>query len=241
MSAHRPTMLIIAVVMAVTSTLADAHGATKAKPAASEFEFVTIHVEQNATDGDTEVVISAKAGDEGLHTLSIKTPDRRHVAHVLSLDRSVMGLREFVFESPEPPGEAILAAYPEGTYTFTGISSTGERFRGRAELSHQLPAAVTILHPAEDAVIGTDSLTIRWSSATDISEYVVEFENESADPEQILRVNVPASQTSFEIPTSLLVPGADYQVGVWTVGTNGNVSVTETTFSTTGPARTRAP
>ena len=222
----------IAVVVALTLSAAHADSWRKAPPP-TEFEYVTINVEQNTTDGDTEVVISAKAGDEGLHTLSIKTPDRRHVAHVLSLDRSVMGLREFVFESPEPAGEAILAAYPEGTYTFTGVSSTGERFRSQAVLSHQLPEPVTILHPAQDAQVGTDSLVIQWSVVTGVREYVIEFENESADPEQILKVNVPASQSSFEIPSSMLAPGAEYQIGVWTVAENGNISVAETTFSTT--------
>ena len=232
MFTNHPIQFAVAVAFAAASTLSVAHGRTPRVPPPAEFEYVTINVEQNATDGDTEVVITAKAGDEGLHTLSIKTPNRRHVAHVLSLDRSMMGLREFVFESPEPPGEAILAAYPEGKYTFNGVSSIGERFRSQAVLSHELPAPVTILHPAQDAEVGTDSLTIQWSAVTGISQYVVEFENESADPEQILRIDVPASQTSFEIPASMLVPGADYQVGVWTVATNGNISVTETTFST---------
>lgn len=231
MSNNHLLAFTVGVVLASTSTLSVAGGSPH-KTALAEFEFVTIHVEQNTTDGDTEVVISAKAGDEGLHTLSIKTPDRRHVAHVLSLDRSMMGVREFVFESPEPPGEAILAAYPEGTYTFTGVSSIGERFRGQAVLSHELPAPVTILHPAQNARVGAGSLSVQWSAVTGISEYVIEFENESADPEQILRVNVPGSQTSFEIPSSMLAAGADYQVGVWTVATNGNVSIAETTFST---------
>jgi hypothetical protein len=232
MRTHQSRASAAAVAVATALMLNVSHaGAQRNKPP-SEFEFITIHVEQNATDGDTEVVISAKAGDEGLHTLSISTPDRRRVAHVLSLDRSVMGLREFVFESPEPEGEAILSAYPEGTYTFVGFSSIGERFRGQAVLSHQLPAPVTILQPVQDAQVGTDALTIQWSPVTGIKEYVLEFENESADPEQILRVNVPASQTSFEIPSSMLVPGADYQIGVWTVARNGNISVVETTFST---------
>lgn len=235
MSNNHLVAVSVAFILASTATIGVAHARMARTPEPSEFEFVTIHVERNATDGDTEVVIAAKAGDEGLHTLSIKTPDRRHVAHVLSLDRSVMGLREFVFESPEPSGEAILAGYPEGTYTFSGVSTTGERFRGQATLSHQLPEPAIILHPTEDAKVGTGFLTIQWSAVTGISEYILEFENESAAPEQILRVNVPASQTSFEIPSSMLVPGADYQVGVWTVGTNGNVSVTETTFSTVSP------
>jgi hypothetical protein len=232
MLTHQSRAAAVAVAFAAALLLNVSHADTQRKKPPSEFEFVTINVEQNTTDGDTEVVISAKAGDEGLHTLSIRTPDRRYVANVLSLDRSVMGLREFVFESPEPEGEAILAAYPEGTYTFTGISSSGERFRGQAVLSHQLPAPVTILHPAQDAQVGSDALTIQWSAVEGLKEYILEFENESAVPEQILRVNVPASQTSFQIPSSMLVPGAEYQVGVWTVATNGNISVTETTFST---------
>ncbi len=38
-----------------------------------------MYVEQNATDGDTEVVISGTAGDEGLRRLYIKSPAReRH-------------------------------------------------------------------------------------------------------------------------------------------------------------------
>ena len=84
------------------------------------FEVATINVEQNATDGDTEVVMTALAGDEGLRMLRIRTPDRRLVVNAMSPDPSVMGQREFAFESPEPEGEAILAAYPEGWYTFEG-------------------------------------------------------------------------------------------------------------------------
>jgi hypothetical protein len=30
----------------------------------------------------------------------------------------------------------------------------------------------------------------------------------------------------------MLVPGASYQVGVWTIGTNGNITVVEASFST---------
>lgn len=198
----------------------------------SPFEVATINVEQNATDVDTEVVMTALAGDEGLRVLRIRTPDGRLVVKARSPDPSVMGQREFAFESPEPEGEAILAAYPEGWYTFEGVSVTGERFRSRARLSHQLPAATVILHPPQDAEVGADSLTIQWSAVPGSVQYVIELENESADPEQVLTFNVPSSQTEFEVPRSLLVPGADYQVGIAVIGSNGNVIVTETTFTT---------
>ena len=196
------------------------------------FEVATINVEQNATDGDTEVVMTALAGDEGLRRLRIRTPDLRVVVNASSPDPTIMGQREFAFESPEPEGEAILAAYPEGWYTFNGVSVTGERFRSRARLSHQLPAQTVILHPAQDSEVGTDSLTIQWSEVPGSAQYLIELENESADPEQVLTFNVPASQTEFEVPPSLLVPGADYQVGIAVIGSNGNVVVTETTFTT---------
>ena len=81
----------------------------------TEFEEAAIYVEQNATDGDTEVVISGTAGDEGLRRLFIKSPDREVMTTLLA-DDATPGMREFHFETPEPPGEAVLAFYPEGRY-----------------------------------------------------------------------------------------------------------------------------
>lgn len=200
----------------------------------TEFEVATIVVEQNATDADTEIVIEVLGGDEGLKLLRIRTPDGWRVLQLSSLDPTVMGIREFAFESPESEGEAILAGYPEGRYTLCGVSVSGERFKSTAQLSHQLPEATVISNPAEDSVVGTDALMIEWSAVLGVAEYVIEFENESMDPEQVLTVNVPADTTSFEVPPGLLTPGSDYQVGVATVGENGNVAVVETTFSTAG-------
>ena len=45
-----------------------------------EFEELALTLEQNATDGDTEVVLFAKGGDEGLRRLTITAPDGRKLA-----------------------------------------------------------------------------------------------------------------------------------------------------------------
>ncbi len=172
------------------------------------------------------------AGDDGLRLLHVQSPDKRKVVTLIAPDPAALGQREFHFESPEPPGEAVLAGYPEGTYVFTGLSTTGEHFRSTAELSHQLPGETTILNPVHESVIPATSLTIQWSAVSGIREYILEFENESLDPEQVLTVNLPADVTSFEVPPGLLVPGSDYQVGVQTVGENGNIVAIEVTFST---------
>jgi hypothetical protein len=223
---------LVAIGVAALTASASAVVTADSHSAATEFDEATIIVERNDTDADTEVVINLTAGEEGLRTLHMRTPDGRSIASIASHDPSSEGLREFHFESPEPQGDSILASYPEGTYTFYGRSTSGERFLSTAELSHLLPAVPAITSPVQDEVIGSDQMTIQWSTVPGIAEYILEFENESADPEQTLTVNLPASATSFQVPTALLVPGTSYQIGIAAVGRNGNITVTETTFST---------
>ena len=199
----------------------------------SPFEEASMVVEQNATDGDTEIVIFGIAGDEGLRLLRIRSPDGRRVATLLAPDPTTLGMREFLFETPEPPGEAILAAYPEGRYVLYGESVTGEEFRSVLTLSHQLPAPATILHPADEAELPAgESLVIRWSRVPGIAEYVLEFENETEEREQALTINLAPDITSFRIPAKLLPPGGEFQVGIHTVAENGNIVAVETTFTT---------
>ncbi len=213
--------LLLAMVTAWTAAVAG-------KP----FEEATMFVEQNATDGDTEVVISGTAGDDGLQLLTIRSPDGRTMARLRAPDLTTLGMREFHFESPEPPGEAVLAAYPEGEYALRGVSTAGEVFRTVLTLSHQLPAAATILHPAADAELpARQALTIQWSSVQGAG-YVLEFENESADPEQTFTINLPPHVTSWRIPATLMVRGGEFQIGIHTIAENGNIVVVEQTFTT---------
>lgn len=197
-----------------------------------EFDTCEIVVEQNATDGDTEIVILAIGGDEGLRFFAVRSPDGRAVVKVFSLDRSVMGQRELLFESPEPPGEAILAAYPEGTYRCKGETHRGERFASSATLSHELPAEVVILAPTHESVVPIEPLTIQWSAVSGAAQIVLELENESVDPEQALTFSLPPDATSFEVPAALLAAQSSYQVSVGTVAENGNKVFVEIEFET---------
>jgi len=210
--------------------LAAASAGAGADPA--EFEEATMYVEQNATDGDTEVVIAGTAGDDGLRLLQIKWPDREVVTTLIA-DRSTLGMREFHFESPEPPGEAVLAAYPEGRYVLAGVSTAGDRFRSVLTLSHDLPPETTILWPADEAEVpAREPLTIQWSQMPGIEKFVLEFENESADPERTLTLDLPPGATSFRIPARLLPAGSEFQIGIHTVAENGNIVAVESTFTT---------
>lgn len=215
-----------------TVTLLTCSAADARHPKPSEFENAEIRIEQNATDGDTEVVIFAKGGDDGFKHFRVGSPDRRIVVATFSLDRSVRGQRELLFESPEPPGEAILAAYPEGRYRFDGVTHSGERFAGTASLSHELPPATVILSPADGASIPPGALLIQWSPVPGAAQILLELENESADPEQVLTFNLPADATSFEVPAALMTAGASYQLSIGTVAGNGNRVFVEVGFET---------
>jgi hypothetical protein len=213
--------------MAVASAIAGA-----SEPPPTPFEEAAMFVEQNATDGDTEIVIVGTAGDEGLRRLEIRSPTRERMTTLLAAD-GTPGMREFLFETPEPPGEAILAAYPEGKYVLRGVSTSGEVFRSVLTLSHELPPAVTILHPAADSEVpAREALIVRWSAAPGIDHFVLEVENESADPEQALVIDLPPQAASFRVPARFMRPGSEFQVGIHTVAGNGNVVAVESTFTT---------
>ena len=218
----------VGLAFAATSLTASAQ-----EPRPTRFEEASIIVEQNATDGDTEVVIEGTAGDDGLRWLAIKSPAGEQMTTLLAA-HGTPGMREFAFETPEPPGEAVLAFYPEGTYVLKGISTTGEVFRSYIRLSHELPPAVTILHPQPDAELPAgEPLTVRWSAAPGIEEFVLEFENETEDREQAFTINLAPHVTSYRIPAGLMVRNGEFQVGIHTVGENGNIVAVESTFTTT--------
>ncbi|HEU5305469.1 MAG TPA: hypothetical protein VFU40_12545, partial [Gemmatimonadales bacterium] len=115
-------------------------------PPPAPFAVASVRFEQNATDQDVEVVFEVKGGKDGLAKLVVVAPDGRTVIDVTAPDASTLGIRQFRFESPEPPDAAQLrAAYPEGVYTVTGTTAGGQTLRGASTLHHKLPPAASFL------------------------------------------------------------------------------------------------
>lgn len=220
----------------VISGLTLSLGALGVVPAAGQearpFDTATIHMEQNATDEDAEIVLEAKGGDDGLVKLTVSAPDGRTVVDLSAPDASTLGIRQFSFESPEPKDVAGLkAAYPEGAYRFSGVSSAGERFHGESVLSHELPATVSFLHPVDEARnVSTKHLAISWSGVTRVTAYTLELEQEELGVE--LKATLPASSTRFAVPDEFLHPDKECKLAIGTTDERGNLSVVETTFTT---------
>jgi hypothetical protein len=198
------------------------------------FTVANVRFEQNATDGDVEVIFEAKGGMEGLAKLNVVSPDGRTVVDFTAPDASTLGMRQFVFESPEPKDvNSLKSAYPEGMYTFTGATASGTKLQGKATLSHKLPATVSFLQPkAEAEGVGTKSLTITWAPVKNVAAYIIYIEQDQL--EVSITAKLPGSVASFAVPDGFLAPGTEYMLGIGTVTNEGNVSYVETAFTTAG-------
>lgn len=209
-------------------------GADKESGPSVPFALARVYVEQNATDGDIEVVFEVKGGDEGLAKLVVVSPDGRTIVDFTAPDASSLGIRQFRFESPEPRDvESLRSAYPEGVYTFTGATAAGGKLRAESTLNHKLPAAASLLHPAAGARgVGIKDLKITWTLVKHLAACIITIEQDKLGLD--LQARLPGSATTFAVPDGFLLPGVEYQLSIGTVSTEGNISFVETTFTTAG-------
>ena len=198
---------------------------------AKDLPVARVRFEQNATDGDVEVVFDAKGGREGLAKLTVVSPDGRTVIDFRAPDASTLGIRQFEFESPEPKDVAGLkAAYPEGEYRFTAETVSGEALTGAATLSHALPPTAGFVHPAQDAEGVPLPLEIRWQTPPGLKSVILEIENDDLDVR--FETTLPADASSFRAPDGFFLPGTEYDLAIGTVSPAGNISFVETSFTT---------
>ena len=208
------------------------HRAASEPAAAVPFPIATVHFEQNATDGDKEVVFQVKAQTEGLDELIIRSPDGRTLVAFKAPDASTLGMRQFRFETPEPSdSKSLRGAYPEGVYEFSGKTSAGAKLVGRSTLSHQLPATATFTKPAPEAEnVSVKDFKISWRPVEGVTSYIVTIDQSELDAHFMVRV--PASSTSFALPDGFLARDTKYKMAIGTVTRQGNISFVESTFAT---------
>lgn len=195
-----------------------------------EFSILSVTLEQNATDGDSEIVFFAKGQDDGLKKLTVLSPDGEKVIKFKG-DREGIGIREFAFESAEPPDlDKVLDSFPEGAYEFRGRTVEGDRLQGFAFLSHALAPQTEILTPTGNKPVPRDNVVVSWEAVPEAVVYIVEVKNETT--ENALLVEVPADFTSFDVPKVWLELDTEYQVAVGVKTITGNLTNVESTFRT---------
>jgi hypothetical protein len=198
------------------------------------FAVARVYFEQNATDGDVEVVLEVKGGDEGLAKLAVVSPDGRPVIDFTAPDASTLGIRQFHFESPEPQDvKSLKSAYPEGVYTFAGATASGKKLHGKATLSHTLPAAASFLRPGTGARgVDAKDLKIIWAPVKNLAAYIITIKQRPLGAN--LTARLPGSVATFAVPDGFLLAGTEYELAIGTVTKEGNISFIETTFTTAG-------
>lgn len=222
----------LAAVILLLSTFGLVCGCGKHSGPSTPFDKASVHFEQNATDGDVEVIFKVAGGDQGLAKLTVVSPDGHTVVDFTAPDASTLGIRQFHFESPEPADVASLkSAYPEGAYTFAGETVGGDRFHGESKLHHKLPATAEFVQPAAGALrVGIEDLEITWTPVKDLAAYVIEIAQDELGIN--LTAKLPTSEARFSMPDGFLLPATEYQLSIGTVTEDGNISFVETTFTT---------
>ncbi len=242
MSKPIPLLALLAALLAAQCNPAETHQETTNQEAEPEpdsyepFEHATIRFEQNATDGDVEVVFEVTGGDEGLTRLKVVSPEGDMLIDFTSHGDESMGIRKFVMESPEPGDtESLKKAFPEGAYRFTGIDTEDNGFQGEATLNHDLPGTASILYPEpEGKGVPVENLVVKWEPVEGVAAYIVEVETEEEGMRGKITATLPGTVTSFAVPNGFLAPGAEYKVAIGTVAEGGNRSFVEAVFTTDG-------
>ncbi|MCI0417986.1 MAG: hypothetical protein L0312_01990, partial [Acidobacteria bacterium] len=149
-----PVFLVAAVTLSVTAPELWALPFSKTK----------IIIEVNATAGDAGIQISVDA--PGWTLLEVFDPNGLEVFEGSAKGSVEMqGVSEFFFESSEPPFDqvslaAFLERFPEGMYTFVGLTNDGQTLNGKATLTHNIPAGPVILAPTEGAVVNLNDTVV---------------------------------------------------------------------------------
>jgi len=213
---------------------------------AETFSKASVVIEVNATDGDAGLHIFADG--EKWTRLELDDPKGQKVLDLRATGSvGLQGGTEFFIESAEPsfevqPLKAFLARFPEGEYQFKGTTIGNGALRGKATLSHKIPAGPDIVFPAEDALLNARTpLKVQWKpvsnpfpgtqSTIKIAGYQVLVVRESPSA-RVFSVDLPPTATKVTISPEYLQPKTEYKIEVLAIEASGNKTLSERTATT---------
>jgi hypothetical protein len=217
---------------------------------AAPFSITKIIIEVNATAGDGGIQISVDAA--GWNRLEVFDPNGEKIFDVTgSGSVGMTGVTELFFESAEPsfqelPLNQLLLRFPQGNYSFKGITVDGGNLNGKATLKHNIPAGPVIVSPAEGAVLNpTSPVVIDWDPVTEpfpgtnlpvtIVGYQVIVERVKPQPLRVFSVDVGAAVTQVTVSPEFLQANAEYIFEVLAIEASGNQTISEGSFKTSAP------
>jgi hypothetical protein len=200
-----------------------------------------IYIEINDTDGDAGIQIFLDG--EGWDSMQVRDPDGNTILDVIAQGSvGFQGITELFLESAEPsfdeqPLEELLELFPEGFYRFEGTTTEGATLKGKARLTHALPAAPVLVLPVDgDDEVNPDNTVIEWELVADppgsmIVRYDVVVEREEGSL-RVFTAQVGPSTDSVTVPPEFMDPGTAYKFEVLAVEKSGNQTIAEREFET---------
>ena len=241
----RLTIALVSVTLPLVASSATT-GSSEKPADVIPFEDVSMIIELNATDEDVGIQFFLDV--DGWTEVHIADPNMKDLFEVETdgkLTRQGGGSELFV-ESVEPtlddlPLGQFFHRFPEGVYTFHGHASNGDKFLGRVEFTHRLPAGPVIITPVPDigecardvpipAVIAWEPVTTSYfGQPLRVVEYEVIIEGEDSTYD----VHIPAGPTpQVTVSPEVLEPGTEYDFEVLAIEEGGNQTITESCFVT---------
>ena len=245
--------LLLALVPAVLlSAVAVSSSAGEQSARAVPLKDAKLNIEHNATDEDTG--FQGFVDSEGWRRLDVHGPDGQVLAFEARGSLAKLGLTELFFESVEPenakvPIDETLANLPEGRYTISGPTQengkSAGRTTGKAWLTHDIPAGLKLVSPAEGATVPVRGVVARWKPVsktitgdpvTIIAYQLIIEKDVEPHPHMIgkfgLSIYVPRSVTSMAVPDGFLQPRTKYKWEVLAIERSGNQTLSSGEFRT---------
>lgn len=194
------------------------------------FEEAKLTVVYSATDDDAQIIAEAGVAD-AMSCARIVGPNG--VVTLLSKfdDGDDLGHADLRFDSPEPSLDALMRAYPPGEYVFEATTTAGAHLRSIVPLSYTLLGAPNILAPPAGAAdVARNGLVVEWDAPPETTAVHLEIEDEVTLVK--LAIDLPADARSFRVPDGWLPPRTEYVLDVKLLHANGNLTVSDLTFTT---------
>jgi len=214
-----------------TLALAALGGAASLVPRVNEFEELSLTLEVNLTDGDNEVILHAETG-QPLERVVVIAPDGRIVHRVDATSPGGVGVSELRLATGELGLDALVAAFPEGTYTVRARALDGGLFVGQVELSHFLPQRWRVALPMlENGALDRATFVVAWEDAAGVARTTLEVVDEEDDVTRLQVTPLPGA-LRFTVPSELLERDHAYQLRVSAYAVNGNRLLQERSIRT---------
>ena len=195
------------------------------------FDDAELFFEFNTTDNDLGLQLFVD--NDGWNRLGLQDADGEKALMIkASGELGDLGITELRFESSEPsPGE-VLNAFPAGEYRVAGKTVDGDKLLSIVELSHDFLDAADV-EPEDGAVVDPEDLVVSWEAdGAENVEIIIEDDEE----ENIISILIAEDEGELTIPPEFLERGTEYKLEVIATGENGNRTIVESSFTTSGVA-----